>query len=336
MKSINPKYSFRKKALNTSQLIENILAGDKLALSKAITLIEQGWEVHYPWIKEVLDRSIDKIADSRRIGITGPPGVGKSTFIDSYGFSLLQQGHNIAVLAVDPSSTISKGSILGDKTRMANLGFSESCFIRPSPSSLHLGGIRPSTLLSLQLCAAAGFNYIFVESVGVGQSETDIYDVVDLMIMLLLPGSGDDIQSIKKGIIEVSDLFVIHKADGDQKQLAKERFNTMKNVLKQSKIPAKPVVQYSSLTEEGKINLDLVIQQYLKEASASGQLALRRQIQNKGWTKKEIYLQMERFIKQHPIFAEKLQSIDNTSFESDILPLKQTLDVYQALEDLFL
>ncbi len=336
MKSINPKYKPHKRSIDKKELISAVLSGDKLALAHAITLVEQGYEDHIDWIQEILDKGKRNIEQSKRIGITGPPGVGKSTFIDSYGNYLLKQGHKIAILAVDPSSSKSGGSILGDKTRMSKVGFSENCFVRPSPSSLHLGGIRPSTLLSLQLCAAAGYTYLFVESVGVGQSEIDINQVVDLMIMLVLPGSGDDIQSIKKGIIEISDFFIVHKADGDQKQLAKQRFNTMTNAIKQSLDPSKKVMQYSSLTADGIEAVHENIHHYLQTLQTSNVLKNKREAQVKIWIKREIFSQMERFIKQHPIFAEKLQSIDKTSVESEILPLNVSLDVFKRMEDLFM
>lgn len=194
---------------------EKILSGERLALSKAITLIESTREEDRKAADKLLNELIGHSGKSIRIGISGVPGVGKSTFIEALGMALINKGHKVAVLAVDPSSSQGKGSILGDKTRMAELSAQKNAFIRPSPSSGSLGGVAAKTRESIVLCEAAGFDVIIVETVGVGQSEIAVSGMVDFFLLLMLAGAGDELQGIKRGIMEIADLIVVNKADGD-------------------------------------------------------------------------------------------------------------------------
>lgn len=205
------------------QLYQDLISGDRSALSRSITLIESKSDKHIASAGELLNRCLNTSGNSIRIGITGSPGVGKSTFINAFGHYLIQQ-HNkrVAVLAIDPSSTLTGGSILGDKTRMADLASSEHAFVRPSPSGGDLGGVAAGTRESILLCEAAGFDVILIETVGVGQSEIAVYDMVDLFLLLIQPGSGDDLQGIKRGIMEMADVIVVNKSDGSLESNAKE------------------------------------------------------------------------------------------------------------------
>ncbi|MDL2296349.1 methylmalonyl Co-A mutase-associated GTPase MeaB [Bacteroidales bacterium OttesenSCG-928-B11] len=217
--SVNPywKKNQRKKKekLPIEQMAERILLGDRTVLSQAITLVESISVEHTAMAQELIDKLLPYSGNSVRIGITGVPGVGKSTFIESFGKYVTGLGHKLAVLAIDPSSERSKGSILGDKTRMEELSTDPDAFIRPSPSGLTLGGVARKTREVITLCEAAGFDVIIVETVGVGQSETVVKSMVDFFLLLMLSGAGDELQGIKRGIMEMADAIVINKADGD-------------------------------------------------------------------------------------------------------------------------
>ncbi|MBA2613471.1 MAG: methylmalonyl Co-A mutase-associated GTPase MeaB [Bacteroidetes bacterium] len=201
--------------------IDGILKSDIAILSKAITIIESQNEQHHALAENIIDGIVNKTGNSFRLGITGVPGVGKSTFIESFGNEVLQNGHKLAVLAIDPSSDKTKGSILGDKTRMEELSTKKNVFIRPSPSSGNLGGVARSTYETILLCEAAGFDFIIIETVGVGQSEISVSKITDFFLLLMLAGAGDELQGIKRGIMEMADALVITKADGANLEKAK-------------------------------------------------------------------------------------------------------------------
>ena len=211
----------RRKLPNSDELINGILSGDITALSRSITLVESTSHKHAALANTILLACLPHASNSIRIGITGVPGVGKSTFIETFGKQLTNAGKKVAVLAVDPSSSISKGSILGDKTRMEELVKDTNAFIRPSPSGETLGGVARKTRESIILCEAAGYDFILVETVGVGQSETAVHSMVDFFLLLKIAGAGDELQGIKRGIIEMADAIVINKADGDNLKRAK-------------------------------------------------------------------------------------------------------------------
>src|SRR5690554_2563581 len=231
--SVNPYRVKRKKNIlhSADEYVEGILAGDMVVLSRAVTLIESSLSEHNSLAQEIIEKCLPHSGNSVRVGITGVPGAGKSTSIDSFGMYLLNKGHKVAVLAIDPSSERSKGSILGDKTRMEKLSVEKNAFIRPSPSSGSLGGVARKTREIIILCEAAGFDYIFVETVGVGQSETAVHSMVDFFLLIQLAGTGDELQGIMRGIMEMADGIVINKADGDNIGKANIAQNHFKNAL---------------------------------------------------------------------------------------------------------
>jgi LAO/AO transport system kinase len=210
----------KRKTSSTEEVVSGIIAGDITQLSRAITLVESNLEKHYSQAQKILKHCLRKAGNSFRIGITGVPGVGKSTFIESFGKYLTGKGHKVAVLAIDPSSERTKGSILGDKTRMESLSTDKNAFIRPSPSAGSLGGVARKTRETIFLCEAAGFDVIIIETVGVGQSETAVHSMVDFFLLLMLAGAGDELQGIKRGIMEMADLISITKADGENARKA--------------------------------------------------------------------------------------------------------------------
>ena len=230
---VNPyrQKKIKRKQYSSSEFVEGILAGNITMLSQAVTLVESSLPGHQLIAQEVIEKCLPHAGGSIRLGITGVPGAGKSTFIESLGMSLIRSGHKLAVLAIDPSSERTKGSILGDKTRMEELSVAKNAFIRPSPSSGSLGGVARKTRESIILCEAAGFDTIFVETVGVGQSETSVHSMVDFFLLLQLAGAGDELQGIKRGIMEMADGIAINKCDGSNVDKAKVAKSQYQNAL---------------------------------------------------------------------------------------------------------
>lgn len=267
-----------------SDYVDGIFSGNRMILSKAITLIESSKPEHQKIAQKIIEKCLPHSGQSFRLGITGIPGSGKSTFIETLGLHLIKKGGKIAVLAIDPSSQRSKGSILGDKTRMENLAINPGAFIRPSASAGSLGGVARKTKESIILCEAAGFNTIFVETVGVGQSETTVASMVDFFLLLMIPGAGDELQGIKRGIIEMADLLLINKADGDNNKradLAKTQFeNTLHFFpIKESKwIPM--VKTCSALHNIGIVEIEKVLEMYLNLVKSNGFFEKNRQQQS--------------------------------------------------------
>lgn len=233
MPVINPylQQKRRKKQFTAAEFVEGIVAGDRSMLSQAVTLVESSLPEHQLIAQEVIEKCLPYAGKSVRMGITGVPGAGKSTFIEALGMYLVRDGHNLAVLAIDPSSERSKGSILGDKTRMEELSVAKNAFIRPSPSAGSLGGVARKTRESIILCEAAGFDTIFVETVGVGQSETAVHSMVDFFLLIQLAGTGDELQGIKRGIMEMADGIAINKCDGTNVEKAKVARTQFQNAL---------------------------------------------------------------------------------------------------------
>ena len=272
-------------------LIRGIRSGDRAILARAITLVESRKPAHREAAKALLE-AILPLADpvgskARRIGITGVPGVGKSTLIDAMGSMLTAAGHKVAVLAVDPSSSRSGGSILGDKTRMARLAVDPSSFIRPSPTSGALGGVARMTRETMALCEAAGFDVVIVETVGVGQSEVMVAEMVDVFCVLMLPGAGDDLQGIKKGVLELADLIAVNKADGDNRLRAEQaaaHYQRALSILEPATPDWRPPVMLSSaLAGEGLDQLWRTIEQHRAVLEACGGLVAKRQGQQVRW-----------------------------------------------------
>lgn len=271
----------------TKTLADQVRQGDRRALAKAITLVESTRDDHRQQTAELLETLIPDAGNSIRIGISGAPGVGKSTFIEVLGSHLIQLGHSVAVLVVDPSSAVTGGSILGDKTRMETLAFAEKAFVRPSPAGSTLGGVARRTRESMLLCEAAGFDIILVETVGVGQSETTVADMTDMFLLLLLPAGGDELQGIKRGIMELADLILVNKADGDQVALAAITMGDYRSAVQflASRFDdwQTPVMSCSSINDEGIVEVWGQVDAFKEILSKTGQLQQRRAEQAKAW-----------------------------------------------------
>jgi LAO/AO transport system kinase len=277
----------RRQMPSVIDLVKGILKGDQSLLARAITLVESTNAAHQEKAYEIIEKCLERRNDTLRIGITGVPGVGKSTFIESFGCMLTGMGRKVAVLAVDPSSTLSKGSILGDKTRMAQLVKDPKAFIRPSPSGESLGGVARKTRESIILCEAAGFDIILVETVGVGQSEIAVHSMVDFFLLLKLSGAGDELQGIKRGIMEMADAIVINKAEGDNIKKADQARSAFERAL--HLYPPKEnnwtprVLTCSSINSNGIPEIWEMINEYAIQNKTSGYFANKRQGQNSYW-----------------------------------------------------
>ncbi|TBW26494.1 methylmalonyl Co-A mutase-associated GTPase MeaB [Gramella sp. KN1008] len=291
-KSVNPESAsrirnFRKNKFSEKDLLQDLLNGNKTALGRGITLIESNQKTHQKQAEYLIEGALPHAHKSIRIGITGVPGVGKSTFIESFGSHLIKQGKKVAVLAVDPSSSVSHGSILGDKTRMENLVKEKNAFIRPSPSGDSLGGVARKTRESIILCEAAGFDVILIETVGVGQSETTVHSMTDFFLLLKLAGAGDELQGIKRGIVEMADAIVINKADGDNQKPAREaklEFNRALQLYPPKESAWKPEVKLcSALYNEGVSDIWKMISEFREKVQKNGYFQHNRQEQNKFW-----------------------------------------------------
>ena len=273
--------------MEIQEFIDGVLAQNRRIVAKTITLIESSLPAHQEMAKTIVDTLLPYAGNAVRIGITGVPGVGKSTYIESFGLQLVEQGHQVAVLAVDPSSSKSGGSIMGDKTRMERLSLEQRAFIRPSPSGGTLGGVARRTRETIVVCEAAGFDVIIVETVGVGQSETTVASMVDFFLVLMLAGAGDELQGIKKGVLELADAIAINKADGNNIEnaaRAKIEYEKALNLLTpSSKIWSPPVLTCSALTMDGIDDIWQTILDYKEKLETSGELMAKRQRQALDW-----------------------------------------------------
>ena len=288
--SVNPylnKRPRRKPIPTAGELVEGILKGDVTMLSRAVTLVESLSPAHQAVAQEVIEKCLPFSGNSRRIGITGVPGAGKSTSIDVFGLHVLKDGGKLAVLAIDPSSERTKGSILGDKTRMEKLSIHPDAFIRPSPSAGSLGGVARKTRETIVLCEAAGYNNIFVETVGVGQSETAVHSMVDFFLLIQFAGTGDELQGIKRGIMEMADGIVINKADGDnidRARLAQAQFRSALHLFPPTTSGWMPeVLTYSGYYELGIPEVWEMIDRYFAYVKSNGFFERRRNEQSRYW-----------------------------------------------------
>lgn len=328
---LKKKRDFRE-SLSPAELFEGISNDSRTALSAAITLVESQNADHRKAANELLQLCLPKSGNSIRIGITGVPGVGKSTFIESFGKVLVQQGKKVAVLAVDPSSSVSHGSILGDKTRMNELSVMEEVFIRPSPAGETLGGVAQKTRESIILCEAAGFDVVLIETVGVGQSETVVKSMVDFFLLLMLSGAGDELQGIKKGIMEMADALVITKTDGDNVRKANQAAQEYRNAL--HLFPPNdnnwiPKVFTCSAYDNNNIDkVFRVVNEFEDKVKGNGHFELARKTQDKKWLKetlKELIL--------NDFFASKEHTEALKEMEKEVVEGKLTS--FQAAEKLF-
>ncbi|MCH5327935.1 MAG: methylmalonyl Co-A mutase-associated GTPase MeaB [Coprobacter sp.] len=343
--SVNPYLkkmrTARRRIYTAGEYVEGIRKGDISMLSQAVTLVESNLYEHQVLAQEVIAKCLPYSGTSVRIGITGVPGAGKSTSIDAFGLHVLKQGHKLAVLAIDPSSERSKGSILGDKTRMEKLSVQNDVFIRPSPSAGSLGGVARKTRETVVLCEAAGFDTVFVETVGVGQSETAVHSMVDFFLLIQLAGTGDELQGIKRGIMEMADGIVINKADGDnveRARLAQAQFRNALHLFPPTPSGWQPqVLTYSGYYELGIAEVWEMIDNYIAFVRENGYFERKRQEQAKYWMFETIDEQLKEHFYRNPEIEKMLQEKERLvllSQESSFVAAKEVLDCYFSLKSL--
>ncbi len=319
-----PVSSMRKR-LSVVEYTKGILSGDRVVLSRAITVIESKLDSDKVLARQILREILPFSGNSIRIGITGVPGVGKSTFIETFGKHLTSLGKRVAVLTIDPSSKRSGGSILGDKTRMETLSNDSLAYIRPSAARLSLGGVADNTRETMLLCEAAGFEVIIIETVGVGQSEVQVHGMTDFFLLLMLAGAGDELQGIKKGIIEMADVLVINKADGANQNIAEEAMGTYRNALHLSPKSASghitQVVTASGLEGKGIPELWHMILDYQKLTSDNGYFIGNRQSQNLDWMHERIRQALESAFYENSVIKRSIPEIEKLVREEKELPV---------------
>ncbi|WP_243349342.1 methylmalonyl Co-A mutase-associated GTPase MeaB [Parabacteroides sp. FAFU027] len=335
--TVNPylKKRQKKKHYTPDEYVEGILRGDRTILSQAVTLVESSKTEHQAVAQEVIEKCLPHAGNAIRVGITGVPGAGKSTSIDTFGMHLIAKGKKLAVLAIDPSSERSKGSILGDKTRMEQLSVQENAFIRPSPSAGSLGGVARKTRETIILCEAAGFDTIVVETVGVGQSETAVHSMVDFFMLLQVPGTGDELQGIKRGIMELADGVVINKADGnniEKAQLAQAQFRNALHLFPATQSGWSPkVLTYSGYYGLGITEIWDMVYEYMDFTKINGYFDFRRSEQAKYWMYESINENLKNhFYKNHHRETE-LKHMEQKVLKGEIssfIAAKRMLDEY--------
>ncbi|MFL6119166.1 methylmalonyl Co-A mutase-associated GTPase MeaB [Actinophytocola sp.] len=313
---------------------KGVLAGERGPLSKAITLVESRRPDHRDLAQRLLVELLPHAGGAHRVGITGVPGAGKSTFIDALGTSLTESGHRVAVLAVDPSSTRTGGSILGDKTRMARLATDPSAFIRPSPTSGTLGGVTRATRETIVLMEAAGYDVVLVETVGVGQSEVAVANMVDCFLLLTLARTGDQLQGIKKGVLELADVVAVNKADGDHEALARKAARELAGALRllrgHNDVWNPPVLTCSGLTGTGLDTVWEQVQRHHDTLSASGELAAKRRRQQVDWTWTMVRETLLTRLSEHPGVRALTPSLERQVADGELTP---TLAAERILEE---
>jgi LAO/AO transport system kinase len=338
--SLNFSSSARLPRLSVEQFVEGVRANNRTILAQAITLVESNSPAHMEMAQEVIKALLGDTGKSIRIGITGVPGAGKSTFIEAFGSMLCEKGHRVAVLAVDPSSPLTRGSILGDKTRMELLSRNPNAFIRPSATGGTLGGVNRKTRETMLLCEAAGYDVILIETVGVGQSETTVRSMVDFFLLLMLTGAGDELQGIKKGVIEIADALLINKADGENKTralVAKGEYNRVLHYLQPATVGWETkAYMCSALTGEGIEDIWKVIGHFRETTTRTGGFAARRKAQSLDWmhSMTQDYLRTTFF--SNPEIAKILPEIEGavaSGLLSATSAVKQLVAIYEKSKE---
>ncbi len=337
--SINPQglehFHEKKKELSKEEYVTGIRSGNRTVLSRAITLIESTRADHRELAQEIIEECMPFTGNSIRIGITGVPGVGKSTFIESLGNYIIDKGYKLAVLAIDPSSTRTRGSILGDKTLMETLSNNDYAFIRPSPTAGSLGGVARKTRETIYLCEAAGYDTIFIETVGVGQSETAVHSMVDFFLLLMLAGAGDELQGIKRGIIEMADTIAINKTDSSSKKQVQQAVREYKNALHLYPEPesgwSPKVTTCSALKGDGIDEIWELIQEYIESTKKSVFFEKKRNRQAKHWMYETISTRLTDHFYNHPKIKKQQDRIEQQVLNGELSSFKaaqKLLDLY--------
>lgn len=317
-------------------LADQIIRGDRRALAKAITLVESTRSDHRQQTAALLETLMPHTGKSIRVGISGAPGVGKSTFIEALGSYLIELGHSVAVLVVDPSSAVTGGSILGDKTRMETLAFAEKAFVRPSPAGSTLGGVTRRSRESILLCEASGFDVILVETVGVGQSETAVADMTDMFLLLLLPSGGDELQGIKRGIMELADLIVVNKSDGEQITLANQTMLDYRSAVHflTSRFDGwqTPVMACSSVNNQGVTEVWAEVDRFKATISKDGRLQQQRAQQSKAWMWSEMAESLVVDLKSDPSIKRMIPDLESAVLDGSLpatVAAQRMIDTYK-------
>ena len=322
--------------LELEDYVQGVLSRDRAVLGRAVTLVESRRPEHRELAEALLERLLPETGSARRIGITGVPGVGKSTFIEALGKRLTGAGSRVAVLAVDPSSRRTGGSILGDKTRMPELSTDDDAFIRPSPTAGTLGGVTRTTRETMLVCEAAGFDVILVETVGAGQSEIQVSEMVDFFLVLMLPGAGDELQGIKKGVLEIADMIAINKADGERQKLARlaaAEYRAALHILSPaSPTWSPPVVLCSGLTGEGLEELWQQVEEHRRLLTETGELAERRQRQQLDWMWSAVESRLLERLRSHPEVARSVAGLEQAVREGTTTPSRAARQLLDAFE----
>jgi LAO/AO transport system kinase len=324
----------KRRPLTVEDYVEGVLSGDRTRLGQAITLVESNSRAHFEQAREVVKELLPKTGNSIRIGITGVPGAGKSTFIEALGNRLIEDGHRVAVTAVDPSSTLTGGSIMGDKTRMETLAANERAFIRPSPSGGALGGVARKTRETILLFEAAGYDIILVETIGVGQSEIAVRSLVDFFLLTLVPGAGDELQGLKKGVVELADAILINKADGDNVKAAeraqREYENALHYLTPTSNTWTAHAYTASSTTGDGIAEIWDVISGFTHAQNDSGELAERRKLQARDWVHDLVQESLTRAFARHPDVKKIMTEQEDLVMEGRLPATSAALELLKA------
>lgn len=326
--------SAKRPRLSLDEYERGVLARDRAVLARAITLVESRSDADAALAQALITRLLSKTGGARRVGVTGIPGVGKSTLVDELGMRLLARGKRVAVLAIDPSSTVSGGSILGDKTRMSRLSLADDAFIRPSPSGLTPGGVARRTRETMLLCEAAGFDVIVVETLGVGQGETAVSEMVDFFLVLALPGAGDELQGIKKGVLELADAIAVNKCDGDSVPRARAALADLRAALRYlpRRRPSWPTraLTVSGLTGDGLDDLWELVEEHRQILETSGELASMRAEQQRAWMWSLIGERLERSFRTHPEIRRHLPAIEGEVLAGRVTPPTAVDELFAA------